>query len=374
MFTSYTAITNFKMKGENQYKQRTNNKKQNTPAPASASTPSKSAKGGKFNDVLVRLGSAILLIAIEVFIIAVGPIGIGLEVILIQFCAFYEFIRIIVNEQKKEPVQISGYINIMPYLLAALASYLTVGPFFLKSFAPTSDCTHTLLKYHHLICFLVGALILVIFVTNLTEENDNHALARLAWSILGCVALIASSNMYTYVASYSIFWFFTSISLIAWNDSFAYFCGRLFGRHGLIKLSPKKTVEGFVGALFFTVIIGWFTPIVFAKYPYTYCSNVTPFKFDMKCQIPKEFIKRSYDIFGNKIEAYPAQFHSLIMAVFASLVAPFGGFLASALKRAYKLKDFGNLIPGHGGLLDRCDCQFVMATFSYLYLTAFVRN
>lgn len=53
----------------------------------------------------------------------------------------------------------------------------------------------------------------------------------------------------------------------------------------------------------------------------------------------------------------PFQIHALVMAVFASLVAPFGGFFASGFKRAFNLKDFGDSIPGHGGLTDRMDCQ-----------------
>lgn len=51
-------------------------------------------------------------------------------------------------------------------------------------------------------------------------------------------------------------WFFLPVSLVITNDIFAYVCGMLFGRTQLIKLSPKKTVEGFVGAWIFTVILG----------------------------------------------------------------------------------------------------------------------
>ena len=53
------------------------------------------------------------------------------------------------------------------------------------------------------------------------------------------------------------------------------------------------------------------------------------------------------------------------MATFASLVAPFGGFFASGFKRAFNIKDFGHSIPGHGGMTDRMDCQFMMGMFSY---------
>jgi phosphatidate cytidylyltransferase len=54
------------------------------------------------------------------------------------------------------------------------------------------------------------------------------------------------------------------------------------------------------------------------------------------------------------------QLHLLIMATFASLVAPFGGFFASGFKRAFDIKDFGQSIPGHGGMTDRMDCQYVL--------------
>ena len=68
------------------------------------------------------------------------------------------------------------------------------------------------------------------------------------------------------------------------------------------------------------------------------------------------------------------QFHCLAMAVFASLVAPFGGFFASGFKRAIGEKDFGSSIPGHGGWTDRMDCMIVMGVFSWLYLHYFLRD
>ena len=52
-----------------------------------------------------------------------------------------------------------------------------------------------------------------------------------------------------------------------------------------------------------------------------------------------------------------AQLHAVVLAMFASIIAPFGGFFASGFKRGFKIKDFGDSIPGHGGMTDRMDCQ-----------------
>ena len=56
-------------------------------------------------------------------------------------------------------------------------------------------------------------------------------------------------------------------------------------------------------------------------------------------------------------------FHTFFMGLFASLLAPLGGFFASGFKRAIKIKDFGATIPGHGGLTDRMDCQMLMVLY-----------
>merc|ERR1719238_276766 len=70
-------------------------------------------------------------------------------------------------------------------------------------------------------------------------------------------------------------------------------------------------------------------------------------------------------------ELCSAQMHALCLGLFASFAAPFGGFLSSAIKRAYGIKDFFNLIPGHGGMMDRFDCQFIMFLCTYVHHRTF---
>jgi phosphatidate cytidylyltransferase len=121
------------------------------------------------------------------------------------------------------------------------------------------------------------------------------------------------------------------IILMIWtNDSFAFFVGKNFGKHKLFEsVSPKKTIEGFIGGLLFAVIAGF----LIGKYS-------------------------TYFSISNWIII------AVIVAVFGSL----GDLVESKFKRQAKVKDSGTIMPGHGGLLDRLDSLFFLAPFVYLYI------
>lgn len=101
----------------------------------------------------------------------------------------------------------------------------------------------------------------------------------------------------------------------------------------------------------------------------------------LECEVNPVFIARTYQLpmvppdwtfLPTKITVSPMQFHILVMSTFASLIAPFGGFFASGLKRTFNIKDFGDSIPGHGGMTDRMDCQFIMGFFAFMYYQSFI--
>lgn len=81
-----------------------------------------------------------------------------------------------------------------------------------------------------------------------------------------------------------------------------------------------------------------------------------------------------------KIPMKVIHFHTLVLGLFASLLAPLGGLFASGFKRAIKIKDFASTIPGHGGITDRMDCQILMVSkfnefqgfFTYLWTHQFL--
>jgi phosphatidate cytidylyltransferase len=206
--------------------------------------------------------------------------------------------------------------------------------------------------------------------------------------------LLPSSALLSTVSSGLIF-FFLPISLVVCNDSFAYITGFAIGRTPLIALSPKKTVEGFIGGFVATLIWGLILPLLLAPYLTSMFTSVD-IRSIILCPVPVEewwslsTSKCNIDALAHGIYVWkplaqsaigaylPAllkevqycdlQVHAMVMGVFASLVAPFGGFFASGLKRALKIKDFGTSIPGHGGFTDRMDCQLVMGFFAYIYL------
>jgi phosphatidate cytidylyltransferase len=175
-------------------------------------------------------------------------------------------------------------------------------------------------------------------------------------------------------------WFFLPASLVITNDIFAYIVGISIGRTPLIAISPKKTMEGFIGAWICTVIIGFALTNVLIRSQYFICpvndlgANLYT---GLECAPNPVFKARPVHLpawtgITRAFSVAPIQFHIFILATFASLIAPFGGFFASGLKRSFNIKDFGDSIPGHGGMTDRMDCQFIMGTLANMYYSSFI--
>ena len=124
------------------------------------------------------------------------------------------------------------------------------------------------------------------------------------------------------------------IFILIWvNDSFAYLVGRTFGKHKLFeRVSPKKTIEGFMGGFIFAIIASYFL--------YLYSNELT---------LPQW----------------------AILAVVVVIAGTLGDLVESKFKRMAGVKDSGAILPGHGGLLDRLDSLVFAAPFAYLTLQIF---
>lgn len=176
---------------------------------------------------------------------------------------------------------------------------------------------------------LVYFLAYVMFGKNKKSISDVLTLYALCVYVIGCfssvviVRFTGPDNIGAYM--------YLLIFISAWVcDTFAYFTGRLLGKHKLIPaISPKKTIEGAIGGIVFTLIalVGFWAIIKF-----------TPINYD-----------------GIKL------WHICILGVVLPIVSQIGDLLASSIKRQYNIKDFGYVFPGHGGVLDRFDSAMLVA-------------
>ncbi|KAF5551020.1 hypothetical protein LB506_008615 [Fusarium annulatum] len=241
-----------------------------------------------------------------------------------------------------------------------------------------------LATHHRFISFILYVFGFVFFVTSLQAGHYKFQFTNFAWTHMALYLIVVQAHFIMNNVFEGMIWFFLPAALVITNDIFAYICGILFGRTQLIKLSPKKTVEGFVGAWIMTIIFAMLLSSIMMRSKYFICpvndlgANIFT---GLKCDPNPVFLPKTYelpelfflpDTANFSVTIAPMQIHALNLATFASLIAPFGGFFASGLKRTFKIKDFGDSIPGHGGITDRMDCQFIMGFFAYMYFHTFI--
>lgn len=186
------------------------------------------------------------------------------------------------------------------------------------------------LKFFLLNLFLLTFLLLIIFLFNKKCSPLDVSITLLGFLYVSLflfhIILITDINIK------NVIWF---VFITAWStDTFAYFTGYLFGKRKLVpEISPKKTIEGSIGGIIGSIVISLIFSYIF---------------------IPK-FI-----------------FHSIILGLLGSIFSQIGDLIASRIKRYVGIKDFGNLIPGHGGILDRFDSILLTAPIVYYYLILFI--
>ncbi|MCH5212067.1 MAG: phosphatidate cytidylyltransferase [Oscillospiraceae bacterium] len=132
------------------------------------------------------------------------------------------------------------------------------------------------------------------------------------------------------------------IFIIAWgSDTAAYFAGTFFGRHKLIpKVSPKKTVEGSIGAIICSVLL---------------CAAYVLFL---------NIVGKRLIGFGTGMAEY---FTAALLGAVASVITQLGDLAASAIKRDADIKDYGKIFPGHGGFMDRFDSVLLVTPVVYFF-------
>eukprot|EP00475_Leptophrys_vorax_P030491 TRINITY_DN4572_c0_g1_i1.p1 TRINITY_DN4572_c0_g1~~TRINITY_DN4572_c0_g1_i1.p1 ORF type:complete len:426 (-),score=15.74 TRINITY_DN4572_c0_g1_i1:122-1243(-) len=236
------------------------------------------------------------------------------------------------------------------------------------------------LQYHAIISYSLYIIGFVWFILSLRAGQYKYAFGQFAWTHMILFVVFFQSSFFVANIFQGIIWFLLPCSLIIINDCSAYVFGFFFGRTPLIKLSPKKTWEGFIGASVTTVISAFLLAGYMGQYEWLTCPrkdlSIGPlhcrpdFMFQPQLRLLPPLLRLFVP--GGRMWMSPFQRHAIVFGAFASSIAPFGGFFASGFKRAFKIKDFGEVIPGHGGVTDRMDCQMVMAVFSFIYYQSFI--
>ena len=346
------------------------------PSGGVTATPAQPPK--KSSDLVLRASTSLLMAYGFLAIIGLGPIAVLPVIVLVMGGVFREILRI---SQKARKDRQLPYFRALPWYFLTITLSLTTAFNVRGAVLNTFPQTAVFYNSFGLIAFSLYMFGFVGFVMSLRQGMYRYQFAQFTWMAMTLVFVVVQGSLQVTNMMRGMIWFLLPVSCVVHNDIWAYGWGRSFGRTSLLKLSPKKTVEGFVGAWLFTMIWGFWFAGFLAKFPQLTCPKAD-FVSPMSCEPSAlfEFVPVSLPSwvaaatggYFDVIEVCPVQYHALVLGAFASLLAPFGGFFASGLKRAHKIKDFGDLIPGHGGMTDRMDCQIMTGFFTYVYLESFV--
>ena len=253
-----------------------------------------------------RLFSSFILIIATVLLGIFGDLPLILGLSIISIIGLSEFYKVFGFHKKK----LAFFLYIIAACYEALL-YLTSGIMFFSIFM-----------------ILLMVALMVYYVLLYPKYNINDIMVAFFGFFYVVVLLSFIYIIRLLEGGEYLFWL---IFIAAWgSDTLAYCTGMLFGKHKMTpNLSPKKSVEGAIGGIIGAGILG----LVFALI----------------------FQKELSSVFSAPIVA------TVIIVIVTAIISIFGDLAASAVKRNYDIKDFGKIIPGHGGVLDRFDSIIITA-------------
>ncbi|MEE3467713.1 MAG: phosphatidate cytidylyltransferase [Eubacterium sp.] len=263
---------------------------------------------------VTRLISGIILVIGLIAVFVFGDPYLTIVFGLLSLIADFELMRVVGLEKK--PVGFVTYLSVIVF-------YVMIATDMTSYFFP----------------FFVGYLLLLLFIYVIQYPK-----VRIE-AVSECFFAVAYAG---FLLSHVVFarnlpngqWLVWLIVFGSWGaDTCAYCVGKLIGKHHFSELSPKKTIEGCVGGVLGAGLLSFIYSL--------FVPDMTWLSIPQTIVIP-------------------------IVVMISAVVSIFGDLAASAIKRNYVVKDYGNIIPGHGGILDRFDSVIFVAPFVYYLLVMFM--
>lgn len=255
-----------------------------------------------------RLISTMIMLPLLILVF-LGGLPLYVGGLILMGISLYEFYSAF-NKIGKQPIYAIGYIFVLSIFLANVYEF-------------NKDIYEPIV----FILFLVGILLLLMRKVDVIDVSLTFSGILYICFSFNYILLISErlENGHIYV------WLVFIIAFL--TDTFAYLIGRKYGRHKLMPAtSPKKTIEGSIGGIIGALVSCLVFAIIF------------------KLPIPTV----------------------VFMSILGSIIAQLGDLVASSIKRYVGIKDYGKLIPGHGGVLDRFDSVLLVSPFVYFVLLYFL--
>ena len=260
-----------------------------------------------------RIISAIIMVAVFVPLLLIGGITFAIFMTILALFGLYEIMNI---RETKKPFPIA--MKVIAYLMVIFFSMTNF-----KSIEFLYNVDYRVMTFI-IFVFLVP----MVYINDTKKYNINDALF-----LIGSILFIGMSfNLLIITRNYDITYIIYLFLITTITDTFAFFTGKIIGKHKLCPdISPKKTVEGVIGG----TLMGTFAATAFYVTVINNCNSLILV---------------------------------IVITILLSLVGQIGDLVFSIIKRYYGRKDFSNLIPGHGGILDRFDSIIFVALTFILFL------